>query len=125
MKITVTNIELYARVEVLKPLLDRADLIGYAAALNTRKFEDLRYAYEQAQQNLFNAYGQQEMDENGKPTNRLIVPFDSPNIDIFKQEMNKIGHLTHEVDIFTIPASEVIGKLTGNDILNIDWMLEK
>lgn len=119
----LTNYAIEAKIAQLNPFLDRADLIGYAAARNVRNLRNAGAAYISTRDALISKYGTIERDENDKPTGRYIIPFNDPNFSTFKSEIDRIGNIEQDVDIFTISYSEVMDKLTGNEILAIDWML--
>lgn len=108
----------------LNTVLSRSDIVGYAAAVNHKRISDVIEPYITVKQSLLNEYGEREVDENGEPTNRILVKFDSPDFDKFKKELERIGSIENEIDIFKINSEDVINKLTGNDILNIIWMFE-
>ena len=40
------------------------------------------------------------------------------------KELEKIRTIEHTVELMTIPYDEVIGVLSGEEILNLDWMLD-
>lgn len=120
----LTNVDIVNKIESLKPFLDRSDMIGYAAARNTRKLTDASVEYVEKQQSIMLKYGSEEFDDDGKATGRMVIGFNDPNFKKFKAELETYSILKHEITIFKIPYSEVIGKLTGSEILEIDWMLE-
>ena len=120
----ITNSKAEEMYENLKSVLNRADIIGYAAALNSKRLENIVDPYFITRNALISQYGEPELDENGKKTGRSLVRFDNPNFDQFKMELERISSIEHEVDIFKINSEDVINKLTGNEILNIIWMFE-
>lgn len=108
----------------LSNFLDRKDIIGYAAARNTRIFKDACVEYDTIRDGLIAKYGEQEIDTDGNYTGRSFITTSSPNISKFVSELEPYTIIEHDVTVFKIPYSEVIGKLTGSEILEIDWMLE-
>ena len=120
----ITNSKAEEMLKSLKSVLNRADIIGYAAAVNSKRLQNIVDPYTITRNALVKQYGEPELDENGKKTGNIFVKFDNPDFDQFKMELERISSIEHEVDIFKINSEEVINKLTGNDILNIMWMFE-
>lgn len=120
----LSNYAIESKLTLLKPFLNRADIIGYAAARNARIFQNAIAPYETTRNALMLKYGTLERDDNDKPTGRYILPYDDPNFSTFKNEIDRVGNIEHDLDIFKISYSDVVDKLTGNEILDIDWMLE-
>lgn len=121
----LTNLDMEQKIESLAPLLDRRDKVGYAAARNTRMFTDASLEYARRKEELIMAYGTPELDENGNETGRRFIFMSSPEYDRYLEEIGEYAEIEHEVDVFTLPFSEVEGVLSGNEILMIDWMLEE
>ena len=111
-------------IGLLSNFLDRKDIIGYAAARNTRIFKDACVEYNSIRDELIAKYGEQEIDTDGNYTGRSFITTSSSNISKFVSELEPYAIIEHDVTIFKIPYSEVIGKLTGSEILESDWMLE-
>ena len=120
----ISNINALMYIEILKEYLDRNDIIGYAAARNIRKLTDATIEYVQCRDKLIIEFGIPEEDENGNKTGRHVISTESPNFSDFNSEINKFNNIEHDVDIMFVNYSEVIGKLTGSQILDIDWMLK-
>lgn len=118
------NIEMEQYILILSKFLDRTDIIGYAAARNTRILENASSEYQQYRSNLINKYGKIELDSNDKPTGRVALSVDDENFKTYVSEIEEIASVEHEVCIFKIPYKSVINKLSGSDILDIDWMLD-
>lgn len=112
------NIQMEDMLVSLRPLLERTDKIGYIAARNARKFKDALVEYFQIKNNLIEKYG--EFD-SGSLT-KAIFP-SSENYAKFKDEFNEIAEIEQDVNIMTLKFDDVVGILSGNDILNVDWML--
>jgi len=119
-----TNYKMMLNVQKMEDFLSRTDIIGYACAVNTAKFKTVLEPFMQLRDNLVAQYGTDEKDENGKLTGRSVIPMDTPEFNKFKEEIDKLGNIEHDVDIYTIPSEIVIDKLSGEDILSIIWMLE-
>lgn len=117
------NIDMFQMINSLNDLLDRKDLIGYAAARNTRLLTNECAEFIKRRDELIQEYGEPVRDENGNTTGDMKVSMTSPCFSKFVDELEKFGEIKHEVNIFTIPESEVIGSLSGREILELEWML--
>ena len=62
------------------------------------------------------------MDENGNVT-AYTIDQGSSGFDAFMQRIEPFADLECSVEIMTIPAAEVIGKMSGRESLDIDWMI--
>lgn len=113
-----TNEQMMAMFDSLKPHLDRRDIIGYAAARNTRALRDELVEYSAIWDELVTKYG-----ENDGAQVRLSL--DSPSFKEFEQEILPFAKIEHEPKLFTIPFDAAIDKLSGNELLEIDWMFEE
>lgn len=110
-------------LESLKPLLNQRNKIGYIAARNTRILNDTLTEYFQFKQKLIREYGDVDVDENGNKLQTISINPNSPNFEEFITEFEKIKNIEHDVELMTMSYDEVIGVLTGEEILNLDWML--
>lgn len=104
--------------------LDREDLIGYAAFRNSRILRECCAEYIQRVQALAGEYGRPEVVD-GEPTGRTVVPYDDPRFGEFEARMREWGDIEHRPDIYRIPIGEAVGKLTGTQMLALDWMFEE
>lgn len=118
------NIEMERMIAALEPFLERTDKIGYAAARNTRILRSETQEYFDRREKLVEEYGEVQIGEDGNPTGLMELRFDSPKWPDYEREIAEWALIEHRPAIFKIPASEVIGKLSGTEILEIDWMLE-
>lgn len=118
------NIELEEMLEQLEPVLSNRDKTGYVAARNTRIIRDALTEFVKFRSDLIKEYGQPELDNNDKPTGRVFVSENTPNIEDFHKKFDELANIEHDVDIMTLKYDEVIGILSGEEILNLDWMLE-
>ena len=124
-RFTFTNEEMDNKILDLEKFLDRDDIVGYISARNTRRLRDASYEYSMIKTDLLNQYGTEIKDSNGDPTGRIELRSDDPNYAKVAEEISKTANIQHEVVIFTIPYDEVKNKLTGREILEIDWMLDE
>lgn len=119
------NIEMERMIDTLKKYLDRTDMIGYAAARNTRLLTTEAQEYLDRREELVRKYGKPETDENGNDTGRVKLSIHSPEFADYEKEITEWALIEHTPKIYKISAKEVIGKLSGTEILAIDWMLEE
>lgn len=104
--------------------LDREDMIGYAAFRNARILRECCAEYIQRAQALAGEYGRPEIVD-GEPTGRTVVPYDDPRFDEFDEKMRRWGGIEHRPDLYRIPIDEAVGKLSGTQMLALDWMFEE
>lgn len=119
------NYQMSNLMDSLQPILDHKGILGYAAARNFRKLRDATVEFTQYKEQLFREYGTAEVDENGNPTGRYSIDVTNPAIVEPMKELDRYADIEHEVEIFTIPVSEVIDELTGNEMLALEFMLEE
>jgi len=120
----ISNINAVMYIEILKQYLDRDDYLGYAAARNIRRLQDTSVEYIETRNKLINKYGSDQIDDDGNKTGYRTITSESPNFKDFYNELETFNKIEHDVEITLVPSSEIIGKLTGSQILDIDWMLE-
>lgn len=120
----LSNYEIEQRLADLQPLLDHVDIVGYAAAKNSRKLQAEFEEYDNFRSDLVKKYGKPEVDAKGNETGNISISPDSENFDKFLAELTPLSKIEHEVDIFKVPEQDVIGLISGKEILAIDWMLE-
>lgn len=113
-----------AMITSLEPLLDRTDIIGYAAARNTRILQNETVEYMTRRDELVQKYGKPELDDEGGQTGRYIMKFDSQEWQDYSRDIAEYAAIEHEPNFMKIDAKEVIGVLSGSEILAIDWMLK-
>ena len=118
------NIEMEQMIGALEKHLDRTDMIGYAAARNTRILMNEAREYFERREKLIQKYGKDQVDDKGNPTGRKELRFDSPEFKEYSDEIQDWALIEHSPNLFKIPASECIGKLSGRDMLDLEWMLE-
>ena len=119
------NFELEGKLSSLQSLLRRRDKIGYAAARNTRILSDALTEFFNFRSDIMRKYGKEETDEDGKPTGQLFIKADNPHYKEAVDEITKLGNIEQEVSIMTIDSEDVIGTLSGEEILSIDWMFSE
>lgn len=122
MKQKLKNSTMAVMLSQLKPILSHRDKIGYIAARNYRILVECLTEYEAFRNSLVEKYGEEIKDQNDQPIIGLKV--DSPNFKLFCDEMAPFNEMEHEVEIMTAKYDDVIGYLSGEEVLSIDWMLE-
>lgn len=113
-----TNSDLVGLLDALSPHLARRDLIGYACARNVRAISDAIADFIDVRNALLTEYG--EINEGGVP---FITP-KSARYAEFMRRYEPIARTQVEVPVMKLRYTDVVGELTGEEILAIDWMLE-
>lgn len=119
-----TNGQMVNISDALEKYLDRSDVIGYACARNYRKINDACLEFLKIRNSAFNDYGEDDLNEEGKPTGMKVIAVDSENFTKFKEEIDKYVNIEHDVDVMMLKYNEAIGKLTGKELLELDFMFE-
>lgn len=122
MKKILKNSKMVVMLNSLRPLLSHKDKIGYIAARNYRILSETLTEYEAFRNGLFEKYGEKCVDEHDIPIYHIKV--DTQNFKAFCEEMRPFDEMEHEVDLMTANFKDVIGCLSGEEILAVDWMLE-
>ncbi|MDO4891314.1 MAG: hypothetical protein Q3963_08105, partial [Coriobacteriaceae bacterium] len=86
------------------------------------RFETEEY-FERRRQ-LILEYGHDKIGEDGKPTGETELLFGTPEFEDYAAAIDEWANIRHTPNLFTIPVEEVVGKLSGNEILSIEWMIE-
>ena len=121
---TYTNVQMENMAGSLQKHLDRVDLIGYAAARNTRILRDELREYFGKREELVLKHGKPEVDEEGCETGKVVVPFDSPEFTAFLKELDPFAAIEHEPNLMKLKYGQAIGQLSGKELLELDWMFE-
>lgn len=119
-----TNREMDEMMESVKPLLERTDIIGYAAARNTRILQSETVEYMKRRDELVQKYGEPEFDDEGNQTGKYMMKLDSQEWRDYSRDIADYAAIEHEPVFMKIDPKEVIGVLSGSEILAIDWMLK-
>lgn len=125
MKVTLRNLAMDEMRRKLEPLLQHRNRIGYIAARNYRALSDVLTEYTAFRNGLIEKYGEQDTDENGRELSTVSIRVDSDGFRKFSEEMEPFNAMMHEVELMYADYEEVIGVLTGEEILAIDWMLKE
>lgn len=124
MKKIYSNIKMAEMLCGLKPLLTRRDKFGYIAARNYRRLSESLTEYTAFKSGLIEKYGEPDLDENGKEVGTISLNINSPAFPDFIKELEPFGRMEHEVELMTAKYEDAVNSLSGEEILNIDWMLE-
>lgn len=119
-----SNSKIVEMLRQLEPVLSQRNRLGYVAARNYRKLSDALVEYNQFKMELLQKYGEPEKAENGTELPNMILRIDSPNFRKFCDEMAPYNNIEQDVDLMKAKYEDAIGVLSGQEILNIDWMLE-
>ena len=119
-----TNFKMEKMLKDLEPILKYRGKVGYVAARNTRVLRDTLIEYFRFRDDLVRKYGVVELDGEGQETGRISIVPTSPNFADFTEELNKIGEIEHEIDLMMLKYNDVIDVLSGEEMLNLEWMLE-
>lgn len=119
-----TNARMAQMVEELAPLLRRDDVIGYAAARNTRILRTELTEYYERHDELVLRLGSPRLDGEGNPTGEVYVPAGSPEFTEFTKRITELASIEHDPKVFKVKYEAAIGRLTGEQILAVDFMFE-
>ena len=72
---------------------------------------------------LISKYGEPEIGEDGSPTGNSRIKIGSEGYKSFCSEIELYANIKHRPNLFKISYGEVIGKMSGNEILDCEWML--
>lgn len=120
----LTNLEMERMMAQLEPYLGRTDKIGYAAARNTRILRGEAMEYIERKRELMLEFGEVKTDEDGNPTGMVGIDFGTPAFEKFSEAIAEWASISHEPDIYTLPAEEAVGKISGTEMLNLEWLFE-
>lgn len=116
---TYTNAQLERMMASASAHLERRDLIGYVCARNYRAISDAIVDYLAMKNALLHEYG--KTDGIGK------MPYIDPSMSGYAEFIARyepIANVEQDVTIMPLRYTDVVGELTGQEILAIDWMLE-
>lgn len=119
-----SNAQMELMIETLKRFLPQKNRIGYVAARNTRLLATETTEYFKIRNEMIVKYGKPEVDEDGNELGSVSISIGSREHKQFNEAMKEYASIEHEVSIMKLKYSEVIGILSGEEILSIDWMLE-
>lgn len=109
----------------MEPVLKQRNKVGYVAARNTRLLKDTLTEYLHIKEELIHKYGEKDEAPDGMPSPHVSVKLGTENFKNFMEEFSTIKDIEHEISLMTLKYDEVIGVLSGEEILKLDWMLEE
>lgn len=121
----LTNSQIMERLENLSRFLDRRDIVGYAAARNTRILTEAVREFTQIQNVLIRKYGEQLTDNDGNEVDEIALSFDSDNFPDFIEEIRPYAEIEQEINLIALKYEQAIGLLSGTELLALDWMFEE
>ena len=123
-KIKLSNLEIRAKLLSLQPILNQRGVIGYIAARNARVLTNALTEYSRFEREAIIKYGTSDLDSNGKSLGTTSIKPSSDKFDQFIKEMDPLQKIQQDISITIAKYDDVIGVLSGEEILAIDWMLE-
>lgn len=120
-----TNSEMAMMLDQLEPLLERTDIIGYAAARNTRILRSEAAEYLERQSELISRLGEDELDAEGNPTGRIGIQVGTEAFEQYVNELSEWASYKGDPQLYTIPMNEAIGKISGSQLLDLEWMFSE
>ena len=118
------NTEMESMLSSLEKHLDRRDVVGYAAARNTRLLQGELREFLEFRNELVVKHGEEAAEGDAAPGGKFITP-QSPSFGDFMAEYGPLCSIEHDVSLFTVPYDEAIGVLSGSELLEIDWMFHE
>lgn len=120
----VSQAEAASMATSVEPFCDDRGLLGFACARNMRKLFDACLEYIKIRDAALSELGEVVTDADDRVVGYRIGP-DSEGWGRFRARMEPFDGLECDVEIMTVPAAEVIGKVSGRESLTIDWMIEE
>lgn len=118
-----TNKQLEAMANSLAPVLKIRTLVGYKAAVNMRAIMDAIEDYMTFKDGLIREFGTEVKDESGIVVNFAVTP-ECEGYQVFLSRLGEVSEIERDVDIMKATPDDVIGVLSGEEIMAIDWMME-
>lgn len=123
MNLELSNAQFDALEDTLEKYLDRTDKLGYVAARNYHVIGEKLYPFMVLRDNVIRKYGVKS-DKSDSVHDEYKITKDSEHYDDALKEITDAGAIKIDVDIMTIDASELEGKLSGRQLVELAWMLE-
>lgn len=118
-----TNAQLEAMAKSLEPVMKSRTLVGYKAAVNMRAIMDAIADYETFRNELIHEYGEELTDDSGNVVNFAVTP-ECEGYQEFLRRLGEVSEVERDVEIMKAAPDDVIGVLSGEEIMAIDWMME-
>lgn len=120
----LTNGECVTMIASCERWMDDNGMLGYACARNARRLQDASVEFIDIKNRAIKDFGREVLNESGAVTAYTIDP-GTEAFKLFNERVEPFAKLECEVEIMMIPATEVIGKMTGRESLEIDWMISE
>ena len=117
------NDEIAAMVDACQKHLNDTGLLGYACARNARLLTLATLEYAQRREKAVREFGTEVLDEDGN-VKGYTINRDSEAWDRYQEQMAAFDAIEHEVDVFKVKASKLVGEVSGRDMLALDFMLD-
>lgn len=118
-----SNKQLEAMAQSLGPVLKSRSLVGYKAAVNMRAIMNALADYTAYKDSLIREYGAEIKDDDGNVKDFAVTP-SCGGFQDFLRKLSEVSEVEHDVRIMTAIPDDVIGVLSGEEIMAIDWMME-
>nr|DAV01015.1 MAG TPA: Protein of unknown function (DUF1617) [Caudoviricetes sp.] len=118
-----SNRQLEAMAKSLGPVLKSRSFVGYKAAVNMRAIMNALADYTDYKDSLIREYGTEIKDDDGNVKDFAVTPSCDGYQD-FLHKLNEVSDVEHDVQIMAATPDDVIGVLSGEEIIAIDWMME-
>lgn len=118
-----TNAEIAAMVEACERHLDDKGLLGYACARNARLLTLATVEYVQRRESAIREYGEEVLDAEGNVTG-YTLNIGSEGWGPYREAMSEFDAIEHDVEVFKVDADKLVGKLSGKEMLSLDFMME-
>lgn len=120
----IKNSKMETMLEGLKKILPHRDKVGYIAARNARILKDNLTEYFEFKNDLIEKFGKVDLDKDGKELQTVTLKCSDDSFKDFLEELKPYGDIEHEVSLVKMKYNEAIGILSGEEILENDWMFE-
>ncbi len=104
----------------LDDMLPKTDVIGFAAAKNARVLDAELSTFNKKRDELIRELGEEDEENSGSYS---IQP-NTEAYSEFAKRLMEYAEVECEVSICTIAASKAEGKLSGSEMLKVEWMLD-
>lgn len=123
MKTKAKNIEIASMIGSCEQHLDDNGLLGYACARNARMLTQATVEYIRKRDDALKKYGAESKDAAGRVIG-MTINDTMPGWNDFKAEMSEYDDIEHDIDLFKVKASKLVGSASGRDLLALDFMIE-
>lgn len=122
MKQKLKNAQMAGMLLDLQPLLSQRNKVGYIAARNYRVLSECLTEYMAMRRRLIEENGEAFTNDQGFTDHQIKVGTHA--FTVFSEAMAPLNEIEQDVDLMTMKYDEVIGVMSGEEILRLSWMLE-